>query len=164
MRRGITRLILAGALMCGAASAWAGSATTFMQVSVNVVPNCRLSITDLAFGNYDPLLDNADRPLDGAAQLQMVCTKNSQASVMFDSGQHGVGSNRGMVLGSDRVSYDLFRDSARTQHWADSADALHVTGTGSRDPQQFTVFGRVPGGQAVGAGAYSDIVTASVDF
>ncbi len=164
MRSGITRLILAGALMCGAASAWAGSATTFMQVSLNVVPNCRLSVTDLSFGNYDPLLGNADRPLDGAAQLQMVCTKNSQASIMFDSGEHGVASTRGMVLGSDRVSYDLFRDSARTERWADSADALHVTGTGSRNPQQFTVFGRVPAGQEVSAGAYSDIVTATVDF
>lgn len=164
MQKGITRLILAAALMCGSASAWAGSTMTFLQVSVTVVPNCRVSVTDLAFGNYDPLLANIEQPLDGSAQLQMVCTKNSQATVMFDAGRNGVASSRVMTMGTERVSYDLFRDSARTQRWGDGTDAIHVVGTGNPNPLQFTVFGRVPPGQEVGAGSYSDIVTATVDF
>lgn len=162
-RMSLLSMIAAALLFCGA-NAWAATASALMQVSVTVAPNCRISVTDLAFGTYDPIVANSDRQLDATADLRMVCTKGAQAAIMIDSGRNGSHGSRSLSSGTELVTYDLFRDSARTQRWADADNALHVVATGGKDPQLFTVFGRVPPGQEVPPGVYYDVITATVDF
>lgn len=147
-----------------ATQAFADSAATYLSVSLHVVPNCRIAITDLAFGAYDPLLSHADTPLDATADLQMLCTKNSQANVVFDFGRNSHGPVRGMIAGAERVNYELFQDASRNKPWGDGENALHVIGSGGREAQRFVVYGRVPAGQEVPPGPYTDIVMATVDF
>jgi spore coat protein U domain-containing protein, fimbrial subunit CupE1/2/3/6 len=159
------RLVIIAVLsLFAAASAFGASATVYLNVSLTVASNCQVTVTDLHFGTYDPLLGNADQPLDATADLNMLCTRGAQATIKFDYGRTPQGLNRGMTFGSDRVNYSLFQDSSRTKPWADGENGLHVVGTGGRTPERYVVYGRVPAGQDVPPGAYNDIVMATVDF
>ena len=140
------------------ASAATGAAQ--IQVSVEVVANCRILVTNLAFGAYDPMMQNATDPLDGTANLSVLCTKDLRASVLIDDDGSGA---RQMRSPDSQVSYALFSDSARTRVWGTGANAIQVIGNGST-PREMTVYGRVAPSQVVPAGLYTDAVTARVDF
>lgn len=135
-----------------------------MNVSVRVISNCQIAVTDLAFGAYDPLGDNAQHALDATADVRMLCSRNAQANVMLDFGRNSRTLVRSMVAGPDRINYELFQDSSRTKPWGDGENALHVFGVGGREAQRFVVYGRVSSGQEVPPGAYTDVVMATVDF
>src|SRR5207253_11226918 len=109
------------------------------------------------------LLGHATQQLDGAARMTMVCTRGAQAAIIIDSGRHSTGSNRALSGGTQRVSYQLYRDEGRTQVWG-GGSALQFVSNGVARPEQVTVYGRIPPGQEVQSGVYTDVVTATVDF
>jgi spore coat protein U-like protein len=161
MRRRITTLAAAAMfLLLSARIANAASTSAQIQVSVQVIANCRIVVSDLAFGAYDPLVQHSTQPLDGTANVQVLCTKNLRANVLMDDSGN---ASRDMHSGSDLLSYAIFSDGARSKTWGTGANAIQITGTGN-SPQELTVFGRIPGGQVVPAGWYTDAVTATVDF
>jgi spore coat protein U-like protein len=136
-----------------------------LNISADVPSNCVIATSNLAFGQYDPLVQNATQELDAAAQVTMVCTRSSRAAVSIDSGRNPIGSTRTLASSSQHVSYQLFRDSGRTQEWGSGVtDGLQLVSEGVHKPQQLTVFGRIPPGQEVASGMYTDVVTATVDF
>lgn len=163
MRRRITTLAAATMFLLLLSAQIANAATTSaqIQVSVQVIANCRIVVTDLAFGAYDPLVEHSTAALDGSANVQVLCTKNLRATVLMDDNS-GVAS-RFMRSGSDSLPYAIFSDASRTKVWGTGANAIQITGTGT-SPQELTVFGRIPAGQVVPAGWYTDAVTATVDF
>jgi len=164
MRRLHLLFAFAGCLVL-AASLNAATSSAPIAVDAEVVPNCVIATSNLAFGKYDPLAGNATRELDASAQVTMVCTRNSRVSVYIDTGRNPVGSSRTLAGSSQRVSYELFRDAGRTQEWAGgNTGGLQFVSEGIHKPQQVTFYGRIPPGQEVASGMYSDVVTATVDF
>jgi len=147
-----------------ATTAQGGSNTSRLEVTAAVVADCRIVTSDLAFADYDPLLHNATEQLDAAAQVSMVCTRGAQASIIIDGGRHSTGSNRALTGGTQRVSYQLYRDEGRTQVWGSGGSVLRFVSNGVDRPEQVTVYGRIPPGQEVQSGVYTDVVTATVDF
>ena len=156
------------ALLLSATSALAdGQATVKMDVSALVTPNCRMTLTALSFGTYDPLGPNASQELDATATLSLTCTRNSIATVAMDQGQNpaGGGLSRRLAAGDQRLDYEIYRDAARTQAWSAGSSAVrYISTAGITSTNQLTVYGRIPPGQEVASGTYSDIVTATVDF
>lgn len=136
-----------------------------MSVSAVVPANCRLTVSSLAFGSYDPLAENSTAALDGTASLVVTCTREARGKILMDTGQSNTTAPiHYMLSGGQRLAYELFRDSARTQAWGAGENAFEIVGAGVQAPQSFTVYGRIPGGQDVAPGTYSDVVTATVDF
>ena len=156
------RILITAVLLVLAAGRAASAATDAaqLQVSVQVIANCKILVTNLAFGAYDPMMQHASEPLDGTASLSVLCTKDLRASVLIDDDGSGA---RKMRSPESQISYALFSDSARTRVWGTGANAVQVTGTGST-PREMTVYGRVAASQVVPAGSYTDAVTARVDF
>lgn len=138
--------------------------TAKIAVSAVVPPNCRLTVEPLAFGSYDPLGENSARDLDATASMILTCTRDSQASVVMDSGRNGSGRARSLAGAGSQLTYEIYRDPARTQAWASGADALRVVSRGLQSPSELVVYGRIPRGQEVPAGGYTDVITATVDF
>jgi spore coat protein U-like protein len=66
--------------------------------------------------------------------------------------------------GVSHLRYQIYRDSARSQVWSQGTEAMRVVAHGVNVRDQFTVFGRIPPSQEVDPGAYSDVLTATVDF
>jgi spore coat protein U-like protein len=158
------RALLITACLVVATTVQAGSNTSRLEVSAVVVADCRIVTSDLAFADYDPLLHHATQQLDAAAQMTMVCTRGAQAAIVIDGGRHSTGSNRALTGGTQRVSYQLYRDEGRTQVWGSEGSGLQFVSNGVARPEQVTVYGRIPPGQEVQSGVYTDVVTATVDF
>jgi spore coat protein U-like protein len=143
-----------------------GQATVKMEVSAIVTPNCRMTLTPLNFGNYDPLGVHGSVELDASANVTLTCTLDSVATIAIDQGQNQAGSlSRRLSSGDQRLNYELYRDAARTQTWSTGPNAVrYVSTTGIASSNELTVYGRIPPGQDVAAGSYNDVVTATVNF
>lgn len=161
--RNVSLVIALAAGLIAATPLRAASSSAPLQVSAEVSPNCQIAVTNLAFGKYDPLAQNATSQVDAAAAVTMLCTRSSSASISLDFGRNAAGTNRAMSGGTQRVAYQLFRDSGRTQEWA-RGEALQFVSEGTRKPEELTLYGRIPPGQEVASGVYTDVVTATVEF
>lgn len=149
-----------------AVAARADSIGTRMEVSANVIANCHLVVPPLSFGTYDPLVAQATQSADASVSVTVICTRNTTASVSFDLGLHSAnGSDRGMSgPGADVLHYQIYRDAGRSQIWSQGSEAMRIVTHGVLTPDELTVFGRIPPRQEVGPGAYTDVLTATVDF
>jgi spore coat protein U-like protein len=159
------------ALMIVSATMFAGvsraeSIGARMEVTATVVTNCRVIVPPLSFGTYDPLAAHATQPADAAVDLTVSCTRNTGAAISFDFGLHAPsGSDRAMSgPGTEPLHYQIYRDAARSQIWAQGAAAMRMISRGVGTPDQLTVFGRIPPRQEVEPGAYTDVLTATVEF
>jgi spore coat protein U-like protein len=128
-----------------------------------VASNCRIAVSDLSFGAYDPIVTHAGSNLDAAALLTVTCTKGIAVNVLMDDGSHEVAGVRRMVSGAQNISYALYRDASRSRQW-ERGNVVAARAEGVFTPTTLGVYGRIPAGQVVPAGAYSDTVTATVDF
>ena len=158
-------LILVGISFWGVSAASpAETASVALRVTASVQANCRISVSDLSFGVYDPLLTNAQSSLDATAALTVSCTRGTSASVLVDGGSSGAGApSRQMTSGAQKLSYQIYSDSSRSTVWSPGSRlGINIRSAGS--PGRFEVYGRIPPGQVVLAGSYSDRVTATVEF
>ena len=68
-----------------------------------------------------------------------------------------------MASGANRITYGLFRNSARTQGWFNTAGTTQA-GTGTGSAQTLPVYGRVGAQTTPPPGTYSDTVTVTVTY
>lgn len=143
-----------------------GETSANMLVSANVIRKCTITTQPLAFGNYDPVQANNTAALDGQTTLTVACTKGTAVNIAMDNGTNAAGPNRRMTSGGKEfLGYQVYKDSSRNQVWGSTGNGLLNGGIApSRDPRQFTVYGRVPGGQDVSEGSFQDTVLVTVQF
>jgi spore coat protein U-like protein len=140
-----------------------------LGVSATVTSDCSITTAPVAFGNYAPATTNLATPLVGTGTVTVQCTSGGLVEVKLDQGATPAGGStdivpaRQMISGANLLPYFLYSDSGRTAPWGsdDSSDVNH-TGTGTSTA--LTVFGRIPAGQNVPAGAYADTVIATATF
>lgn len=147
----------------------AATQTANLSVSATVAANCTITTAAVAFGAYDPVVANATTALNGSGTVTTKCTNGSAVAISLGQGANAAtGSTaaaplRRMISGTNFLSYQLYRDSARTAVWAgDATTDVDITGTGADVVS--TVFGSVTSGQNVPVGSYSDTVIATVTF
>ena len=140
--------------------------STQLTVTANVVKNCTITTTPVAFGSYDPVTANAANPLDGIGTVSVTCTKGAVAKVGLNTGSYPSGTRRMFAGGEAFLNYELYRDQARATVWGDTlANAVDVPASPSAlQPQTLTVYGRVAQAQDATVGNYADTVVATVNF
>jgi spore coat protein U-like protein len=127
--------------------------------------SCTISATSVNFGNYN-VFDGS--PLDSTGTISYRC--NAQASnitVALTRGGSSTFSPRRMFKGVEVLTYNLFRNAARTNVWGDGTSGTAVYSRANppnNSNVNLTVYGRVPAGQDVSAGTFSDTVTAVINF
>jgi spore coat protein U-like protein len=151
-------LLLPALLLVLAAPAEAGTATATLTVTANVRSGCSIENGSLDFGDYTAG-QSADLLGSGTIRIRN-CP--GTVTIELDGGRSGNVRNRQLASGADRLNYQLFKDTARQQVWGTGADAFTMQILQSDAPIQ--VFGRIPGGQRVPAGTYSDSVTITMTF
>jgi spore coat protein U-like protein len=128
-------------------------------------PTCTISTTSVNFGSYSVFAGSAT---DSTGTVTITCNGAAHDVVVsLSKGASPTFSPRTMMMGSEVLSYNLYRDAARTSIWGDGT-AGTSTYTNANPPNNaaisITVYGRVPAGQDVSAGAYSDTVSAVINF
>jgi spore coat protein U-like protein len=158
-------LATAGVLAVGSdTSVLAATQTANLPVNVTVVTNCTITTTAVAFANYDSLAAANDDTSSGG--VSVACTKGVSAWIGLNFGQNAAASPRAMKdSAGDLLNYDLYKDSPGGTVWGNtSTTGLTLTAAPSKAARNYTVHGRITSGQDVPAAAYSDSVTATVNF
>ena len=127
--------------------------------------SCSISVTSVNFGSYNVFGGSAT---DSTGTITYNC--NNQANNVGVTLSKGVSASynpRTMTKAGEVLNYNLYRDAARTSIWGDGT-AGTVTYTRNNPPNgndvTLTIYGRVPAGQDVSAGVYSDTVSAVINF
>lgn len=130
--------------------------------------NCTITTTPVIFGVYDVF---ATLPLDSTGSVTVNCKnpdrKPLPITVYISQGRAGSFSPRQMSSSlGDSLNYYLFLDPSRTVVWGDgTGGSSFVTAIVSRDIiLNSIIYSRVPPGQNVSAGIYSDTLTATVNW
>lgn len=127
--------------------------------------NCSATSTTVNFGSYLP--SNA-AGLSSTGVITLSCNRNGSYSIALSTGQSGTFNPRYMSGGSpiNHLNYNLYTDVAHTILWGDGTGGTSVaTGSYSKNaPVTITVYGLLPAGQNVGAGTYTDSITATVTY
>ncbi len=164
MRRLTAALALVAGIMA-APSVQAQSRTATLKVVATVVADCLVTPQALAFGAYDPVDVNRTQPLDGTAQLSVVCTKGTIASIELGDGRHAAGQTRRLAgPGGAFLRYDLYSDAGRLARWGVQAGRVQLPASPSTAPRVLSVYGRIPPNQDVVVGDYLDEVVVTIKF
>lgn len=142
----------------------AGNAGGTITVSANVISNCTLYTSlPVAFTYLPPNPPDAD----AASTINLECTRGITATIDLGQGQNYSAGRRMVNAGGNKfLDYELYRDTARTLVWGvGTGNNVAVSFAASGATQSIPVYGRVPGGQnGIGAAAYTDAVTITVNF
>lgn len=148
---GLTRLVVGAFVLLGATS--------------DVDAACTVSATSVAFGIYDVFQTT---PSDSTGTITYRCDNNDKdIRITISTGSSGSFDGRTLGLGANTLAYNLFSSAGMTQVWGDGS-----AGTWSHflhNPQNnrdivLTVFARIPAGQDVRVGAYSDTVVVTLEY
>ncbi len=160
--------IAAGALLTRSREpVQAATASANLSVSATVNNNCTITTSAVGFPAYDPILTHASAADDSTSgSVTITCTKGSAATIGLGLGANASGTQMRMRNGtSNFLNYGLFQDASRATVWGNSGSGLLSPPVApSKAPRTFTVYGRIPGGQDLPAGTYTDTVVATVNF
>lgn len=151
-------------------------ALTLMTISsVQAAVSCSVSAIGPSFGIYNPL--NVSPTLANGS-LTASCTLSGNTSTTvnltssYSAGNSGNFSSRSMKSGAHVLSYNLYYDDAYTQIRGDGTGGS-LTGSASltltrTDRTQATpistIYGRIPIGQDVAAGSYTDMIVITITY
>ena len=149
------------ALMLPAAAS-AATATGKMNVRIAIQASCEVvSTSDLDFGT----VATTSAAIDQSAAITVKCSNSTPFNIGLGGGTSGSVNDRKMSgPGNGFVSYSLYRDSSRTQHWGDTPGTNTSASTGTGANQTFTVYGRVNSQNTPEPGSYSDVVTVTINY
>lgn len=166
MKSTIAAIVVGLAMAAQGVSAQGGKQAN-LKVTASVLQNCVIRVTDLNFGDYDPVGTNATAAATATAEIGLTCTPGTAATISLEFGNQNSGSTRQMLgpTPSALLSYGLYKDGGYSQLWGTSPnDKLDAGLATDLSERTFPVYGSVLGGQSVPAGSYSDVVVVNVVF
>jgi spore coat protein U-like protein len=146
--------------------------SAFLVVALLALPghclaqSCSVRVIALQFGDYNPLSPLA---VDSTADVYVTCDPSIPYSIALDAGANSGGSfdprKMTMIGGFSYMAYNIFRDPGRIEIWGDGRNNTFTNiGVGTGVESHFTAYGRLPGGQNVPVGLYSDSLSVLVEW
>lgn len=146
-------------------------ALSLLPAAASAATSCSLATGNVVFGIYDVFSPTS---LDTNATLIVTCNRaggpqHVDVTIAIGPGAHGgsTASRKMKTSGGDLLSYNLFRDAGRMAIWGevpglDTFTQMLSVPNKSSAQATVTVFGRIPAGQDVAKGSYSDSVVVTV--
>lgn len=150
-------------LSCAGVTVGATLVPATFTFNAKLVPDCTIATGALNFGSVGVL----SAPKDAQSSLSVTCTNSTPYSIGLDDGQQGLSpAARRMKLGTELVTYGLYKDSGRNLPWGGPSYGAAFTagGTGTGGAQPLTVYGRVPAQTTPSPGSYGDQVIATITY
>jgi len=123
---------------------------------------CSVTVDSLEFGEYR-FFDGTH--LDTSGEIEVRCRKKTEVSVYLDAGQNSGGSfyPRKMVFGASSLSYNVYVDVLKSKVWGDGTSGTFIMSDKIRKGE-FKYYARIPAGQNVASGVYTDVIIITVVF
>ena len=132
-----------------------------LPVIAHAATTCTVSATTVAFGTVQFTTVNS------TGTVTINCNANDASiAVALSTGGNGSYSPRKMSSGTNKLQYNLYKDSAHTQIWGNGTSGT-VTNTGSAVASvalKFTVYGQVPAQALPAPGSYTDSITVTLTY
>jgi len=147
--------------------AQAGSTTSNLSVSANVVGACQVSTTSVDFGDVIAN-ESVAYTYYANGDVSVNCVQGTAYHIALDAGQNFLGVSRWVNLDGNLLPYRLFQDAARSTQWGDAdyantypyGSSLGDTGSGSW--QSHTVYSYLTVFSGTPTGYYTDNVVVTV--
>jgi len=128
---------------------------------------CSVSATGVNFGAYDVFVT---APLDSTGTVTVTCDQAPPVDVTIAIGPSGTSGGfvpRQMRSASspDRLNYNLFVNAGRSTVWGNGSagtSTVFLNNVRRNRPVVTTIYGRIPAGQDVSVGSYSDSLTVTI--
>ena len=168
--RGAIGVAGALALSAGVAAGTAGAATTTGNLGVGTTVtggnSATITTQSVTFPSYNPVNTLAT---DGAGVVSVAATSGLPYTIGLGGGLSALPPQRRLQSGMNLLNYNLYLDSARSTVWGEGSAGFPGatkpgTGVGAASPTSHSVYGRIPPGQNVPPGSYSDTVVVTVTF
>jgi spore coat protein U-like protein len=151
-----------------------GASALLMSAAVTAAVSCSVTATGPAFGIYNPL---SATPTLSNGSVTASCTLVSGGSTTVSlTSSYSIGSGpsyaaRTMVSGANTLAYNLFYDAAFTQirgngTGGSQTGSANFTLTRGSPTQSTTsvIYGRIPAGQDVAPGLYTDTIVVTITY
>lgn len=138
--------------------------TVNVNSSTSVVKKCTtLTGGSISFAAYVP---DATADNDAATTVSVKCTKGTPVSISMDEGEGDGATEATRILTSDddTLEYSLYQNSARSTLWGSGSDVASFNGDGLLSTTTLSVYGRIPAGQDVKPGAFTDSVLVTLTY
>jgi spore coat protein U-like protein len=135
--------------------------------SAQAAVNCRINTIAVAFGSYDVFSSSV---LTSVGSVSIRCVGigrgTSPVSVSLNPGNSGNFQPRKMLRDSETLNYNLYLDPGGSQIWGDGTSGTQIFSamTSNNQTLNLPIFGRMPAGQDVSVGIYSDTIIATINF
>ena len=120
---------------------------------------CTLSTSGIAFGSYDPFVN---QNVDSVANIGVTCDETTPYSIALSTG-NGSYDTRVMTSGLHHLLYNLYVDASLTTIWGDGT-GQSATVSDNQLVGNHTVYGRIPARQDAHVGVYSDTIVITLTF
>jgi spore coat protein U-like protein len=122
--------------------------------------------TPVSFGSYSP---TTATPTDTSGSFSYTCTSARARPVLvqLSAGTAGSFNPRQLAFGAERLNYNLYTTAARNVVFGDGTGGTSTVSSvpgGAAHGGTVTIYGRIPAGQWVAAGAYADTITITISF
>ncbi len=126
--------------------------------------SCTVSTTPLEFGSRSALTS----VIDTTNTISLNCTSGTAYSVSLNNGNSGgTGPAARLMAGTgttDKVTYGIYLDAARSQAWGNGTIGGVASGTGTGANQNFIGYGRIPVQTTPSITDYNDTVVVTVTY
>lgn len=131
-------------------------------LAANAAPSCSVSATTVAFGTV------AFSTVNSTGTVKITCSGSAATfTVALSNGAAGSYTPRQMSSGSNKLKYNLYKDSSRTQIWGDGSGGT-VTNAGSTGngggSVSFTAYGQIPAQMGLVPATYGDSIIVTVSY
>ena len=149
--------------MCPAPTALASLALAFCIVlaPAQAAAGCDAALSMVDFGRVE---FRRDQEITG--RVTVTCSEPGPFEVSASAGNGDFGGRLMRGPKGDELRYNLYVDAARRRVWGDgiAGGTARIAGTSDgRRPETFTIYGKLPAGQAVGSGGYRDSVQVTIE-
>jgi spore coat protein U-like protein len=142
-------------------NSFATTTTNAFGVSTAVAASCSISgVSNIGFSGYNPTLTST-----GTGSISALCSKDTPYTLSLSAGV-GTFANRAMSGPvTDKLNYNVFLDAGYTSIFGDGTSTTSsVSATGTGAVQAITVYGKIPSGQFINVGSYSETLTVSLVY
>jgi len=135
---------------------------------------CGVSATGPNFGIYNPFTVT---PTVANGLITVTCTLTSGGAATvnvvdsFSTGASGSYATRTMISGANKLNYNIYYDAAYTSIRGNGTGGAptggatyNLTSTNPSQTNTGIIYGRIPAGQNVAAGSYTDVITLTLTF
>ncbi len=153
--------LLGLALASAALPVGAATRTANLPVSATVESACNLTTASMDFGTYQA---GATANLDVTGSIRYTQCVGLTLTLELGPGANPSGTTRRMRSDAGGfLTYEIYKNSARTSVFGSGTAGLTLTAPTS-GAQTVSIFGRIPAGQTVAPGTYSDTVAITLTF